>query len=166
MPDKPFWFSHLAEILQQLDNRDPTSPPWITRPEVETLLQVGRRRAQQILLACPHHRLGRNLVVSPAAFREFILEANASSPAQAEALRRHRLAQQIQSWHQEFQAKPPLLVSAPASVSRANLDSLPPGILLSPNQLLVQYTKRQDLLEKLLALACALANDDSLDTGY
>jgi len=133
---------------------------------VESLLKVGRRRAQQILLGCPHHRLGRNLLVSQAAFREFLLQSAASTLAQSETIRLQRLARQIDSWHQQFLTRPPLLVEAPASVAHTRLDSLPPGINLSAHSLHIQHQNRQDLLEKLLALVCALAQDDFLNTPY
>ena len=160
MPDKPLWFSQLPLILASLAQRDPASPPWITRQDVESLLGVGPRRAQQILLACPHHRLGRNLLVSLDNFRSFLLHAAASSPAQAESLRRQRLASMVQSWRQNLQTNPPILISAPSNIAKTRLDSLPQEVQLTDNLLLITHHNRQDLLEKLLALACALAHDE------
>ena len=164
MPSKPNWLLHLTEIIAALDQRPAASLPWIGRAEIESLLGVGRRRAQQILLSCPHSRLGRNLVASPQDFRLFLLNASSSTSAQSERLRRQRLAAQISNWIADYQLRPPLLVSAPASVRKSRLDSLPPGISLDSAKLEIHFNTRQDLLEKLLALSCALASEP--DTPY
>ena len=60
MPDKPLWLDRLPEALRQLENG---TEPWIDRPALESLLGVGRRRAQQLLAPLGTRRVGARLVV-------------------------------------------------------------------------------------------------------
>ena len=46
MPDKPLWLDRLPEAIRELEENN---EPWIHRPAIESLLGVGRRRAQQLL---------------------------------------------------------------------------------------------------------------------
>ncbi len=166
MPDKPSWFANLPHILTQLDQRPATAPPWLTRADIQQLLAVGPRRAQQILQSCPHHRLGNLCVTSPAQFREFLLTAAGTTAAQREILRRRELAQRLATYAAEFERQPPVLVAAPATIANTALDSLPPGIELTPGQLTIRFDSHYALLEKLLALACALGREPSLTAPY
>src|ERR1039457_3841297 len=59
MPDKPLWLDRLPEALRQLENG---TEPWIDRPALESLLGVGRRRAQQLLAPLGTRRVGTSVV--------------------------------------------------------------------------------------------------------
>jgi hypothetical protein len=63
MPDKPLWLDRLPEALRQLENG---TEPWIDRPALESLLGVGRRRAQQLLAPIAIRRVGTSVVASRA----------------------------------------------------------------------------------------------------
>ena len=57
LPAKPRWYSHLDEIIRQLQA---LPRPYVDRAMVEFLLGVGRRRAQQILAPSVKDRVGAN----------------------------------------------------------------------------------------------------------
>src|SRR6516225_6453849 len=59
MPDKPLWLGRLPDAIRQLEN---DAHDWVARPTVESLLGVGRRRAQQLLAPIAERRVGTSLV--------------------------------------------------------------------------------------------------------
>jgi len=152
MPDKPLWYSRLAEIHAEL-HRWPS--PWVDRPAVEALLGVGRRRAQQILAAAGAVAAGRTALVTPAQLAAHLSRAPAAS-VEREKARVRRFARQLVSW----EARPRrLMVAAPAAVERTGLGSLPAGIQLGPGRIEITFMNAREAGEKLLALAMAAAND-------
>ncbi|MEJ1928668.1 hypothetical protein WDZ92_00145 [Nostoc sp. NIES-2111] len=164
MPDKPIWFNRLDEILNQLSAPDypSTNSSWCQRHHIEALLGVGRRRAQQILGNCATSRAGRSLLVDKETLRSYLSALAADGQAEFSQMRYQRLRKRFAQWNQEYQVKPPVFVEAPISIQQTSLHSLPPGVELSPPELRICFTDRQDLLKKLLALALALGKDDSL----
>lgn len=164
VPDKPIWFNRLDEILARLSAPDYPSATstWCQRHHIEKLLGVGRRRAQQILGACATSRAGRSLLVERETLRAYLSALAAEGEAEYAQMRFQRLQKRFASWNQEYSQKPPVFVEAPARIQLTSLDSLPPGVELGPQDLRIRFENRQDLLQKLLALALALGKDDSL----
>ncbi len=162
MPDKPLWIGGLAAILRRLE--DPQFPTpgsdLCFRRHIESLLGVGARRAQQLLGACATLRVGRNLAVPKAALRDYLSRYAAGESAEWENLRRQKLGRMLASWEDERVRKPVVLVEAPSKISRTTLDSLPGGVRLRPQELIVNFENREDLLKKLLAVAIALGRDE------
>jgi hypothetical protein len=54
------------------------------------------------------------------------------------------------------------MVSAPAAVVNQQLEGLPEGIVIEPGRITLRFTTSREALEKLLALAMAIRNDQSL----
>jgi hypothetical protein len=57
MPARPAWISRVNEICAELEL---LPRPFVDRATLKSLLQVGRRRAQQILAPCVSNRIGSN----------------------------------------------------------------------------------------------------------
>ena len=56
MPDKPIWYDRLEEAIGQIEA---LPYPWVDRATIESVLGVGRRRAQQILQPLLSDQVGR-----------------------------------------------------------------------------------------------------------
>ena len=152
MPDKPTWYGAIPQALQALEALD---TPWVDRSLIQSLLGVGRRRAQQLMQPIADHVIGRNLLVSREQLRRFLLDAAAGKPASQDRQRRRRLARQLNEWART----PRLPVEAPARIAQQQLASLPSGIELTPGRISVHFATSREALEKLLALAMAISND-------
>src|SRR6202167_2424463 len=57
VPDKPTWFGRLDQIIAELGD---LPWPWVDRETLQSLMQVGPRRAQQILRPCVTRQVGAN----------------------------------------------------------------------------------------------------------
>jgi hypothetical protein len=55
VPARPAWISRINEIWQELERLPRT---FVDRSTLEVLLQIGRRRAQQILAPCASDQVG------------------------------------------------------------------------------------------------------------
>lgn len=158
MPAKPAWYGRLDEIVQELE----TLPrPFVDRATIEFLLGVGRRRAQQILAPCITDRVGRNGLADRQALIARLRQLAAGDDAYYEHQRRRKLGAILIALQKERQARPQLLVEAPAAVSRQDFENLPAGVHLMPGRIAVDFDKPREALEKLLALAMAISNDFS-----
>jgi hypothetical protein len=156
MPDKPLWCGRLDSIASRLD-RLPF--PFVDRATVEELLGVGRRRAQQILAGCASRSVGRNPLADKNAFLAHLHTLARGEAARYEALRRLKLARQLDVLRRQWVERPKLLVEAPPAVLRQELANLPEGVTIGPGEIRVRFDEPAEALEKLLALAMAIGND-------
>ena len=148
------WLGHLDQILAELAS---LPHPWIDRTIVERLLQVGRRRAQQILAPCVSWQIGSSGLADRELFLAHLQKLAAGEVAHYERARRQRLALTLDSLRSAWQAR--VTVQAPTAIVHQDLADLPPGISLAPGQITIQFETTQEALEKLLALAMAIGND-------
>ena len=157
MPAKPRWYRKLPHIIRELRNHP---LPYVDRATVEFLLGVSRRRAQQILAPCV---LERRTGVNGLADRDALitrLERLAEDDEGAyEIQRRRKVANLIEGLRQQWMAQPQLLVEAPTAIVNQEFETLPGGVRLEPGRITVEFSKPQQGLEKLLALAMAISND-------
>ena len=156
MPDKPTWYGRLDAIIQELE----ALPfPWVDRATLESLLGVGRRRAQQILKPCVTHQVGSNGLADRAALCTHLRAIAVREAAHYEQQRRRRLAGALAQLRQAFLEQPRVLVEAPVSVISQELANLPEGVELGAGYVAVRFASSQEALEKLLALAMAIGNE-------
>jgi hypothetical protein len=156
VPAKPAWFSNLGNILATLRA---WPRPTVDRQTVETLLGVGRRRAQQILAPCITERIGANGLGDRDQLIRHLEQLARGDDASAELQRRQRVARILEGLRTERLAQPQLLVEAPVKIVNQQLASLPSGVHLAPGRITVEFNDPQQALEKLLALAMAIGND-------
>ncbi len=156
MPTKPVWYGKLSRIIEGLQS----SPhPFVDRAEVEFLLGVGRRRAQQIMAPCITRRIGANGLADRDALIARLRRLAGGNEVAYEIRRRRKLAEVVERLRQERLERPQLLVEAPVQVVDSGLGNLPPGVYLDRGKITVEFTEPQQALEKLLALAMAIGND-------
>ncbi|MBV9264984.1 MAG: hypothetical protein JO061_02330 [Acidobacteriaceae bacterium] len=157
MPDKPLWYDRLAEAEAQLA----TLPsPWVDRATLESILGIGRRRAQQLLQPLVRHTIGRNGLALKDEVIRYLRHLARGDKAVYEQQRRRRVAGLIQTWHREALKQPQVLVEASDTILAQHLEDLPEGVRLSPGRILIEsFMTPDEAKQKLLALIMAMGND-------
>ncbi len=157
MPDKPLWYGRLESACAQLE----ALPfPWIDRATLQSVLEVGPRRAQQILQPLVERTIGKNGLASRARVIEHLRHLATGEAALVERRRRERLHSLLAHWHTQAQQQPQVLVEAPETIVNQELDSLPPGIRLSPGRITLEgFSSSEEANHLLLALIMAIGND-------
>ena len=157
MPDKPFWYYRLDEVIGQLEN---LPHPFVDRATLEFVLGIGRRRAQQILQPLVCRTLGKNGLAAKEEVIAHLRRLAAGDAACFEKQRRQRLHAILDELHRRAREQPRVLVEAPTAVVNQELESLPPGVHLSPGRIRIDGFRTSDeAKQKLLALILAMGND-------
>jgi hypothetical protein len=156
LPDKPTWYGRLDQVLAELDN---LPWPWVDRETLQVLLQIGPRRAQQILRPCVTRQVGANGVADRDALIAHLKRLAAGDDAHYERRRRQKLAQVLDGLRQAALAQPKVLVEAPTAVLNEQFASLPDGVTVSPGAISITFSSPNEALQRLLALAMAIGND-------
>ena len=133
--------------------------PLLERSDLEQLLQVGRRRAQQILEGCATDRLGASSVTTAEALIAHLQGLACGDAAEYELRRRQKVGRVLATLQKEWTAQPRVPVEAPVSVVNQELADLPEGVELRPGEIRVRFRTPHEALEKLLAIAMAAGND-------
>jgi hypothetical protein len=156
VPAKPAWYSKINDVIGELQS---LPRPFVDRATVEFLLGVGRRRAQQIMAPSITHRVGANGLADRDAFIAHLRRLADGQDAYYERQRRRKVGEILSQLQKDRRERPRLLVEAPLQVLVQEFENLPEGVLLEPGQITVTFDHPQQALEKLLALAMAIAND-------
>jgi hypothetical protein len=156
VPDKPIWYGRLDQVIAELGDL-PWS--WVDRETLQSLLRVGRRRAQQILRPCVTRHIGANGVADREDLIVHLKRLSAGDEAYYERRRRQRLAQVLEGLRQAALAQPKLLVEAPTIVLNRNFANMPDGVSVSPGAISITFSSPSEALQRLLALAMAIGND-------
>lgn len=157
MPDKPIWYSRLETAIEQLEQ---LPSPWVDRAAIEFSLGVGRRRAQQILQPLVRLTIGKNGLAHREEVIGHLRALAAGQAANFETQRRERLHSVLDQLYRERKEQPRVLVEAPTAVVNQELDTLPPGVHLSPGRIALEgFTTPEEAKQKLLALLMAMGND-------
>jgi len=160
VPDKPLWLDRLPEAIRQLEQ---SSDPWVDRTSLESLLGVGRRRAQQLLAPVATRRIGTSVLAGRAELVAHLQNIAAGQQAYYEDRRRRRLWTQLEQARREWASQPPVLVEVTdAQVRRVELhdfDGLPEGVDLAPGSITLRFRDPEEALQKLMALAIAISRN-------
>ncbi len=157
MPDKPGWCGHLDEVVSRLREL-PDS--WVDRATLQELLGVGSRRAQQILAPCVTRQIGANGVAGRETVIAHLQRLAAGESTYFERQRRRRFAEYMDTLYRERRSS--VFVAAPASIVNQELQGLPDGVSITPGRISVVFETSTEALQKLLALAMAIRNDELL----
>jgi hypothetical protein len=157
MPDKPTWCGQLDGITRHLRE---LSDPWVDRATLQELLGVGPRRAQQILAPCVSRQIGANGMANRETLIPHLERLAAGETSCYEQQRRRRLAAYLDGLYQERRTS--VFVAAPAGIVNQQLEGLPQGVSISPGHIRISFASSTEALEKLLALAMAIRNDELL----
>jgi hypothetical protein len=158
MPDKPLWLHRLPEAIRRLETVD---DPWVDRARLQSVLQVGRRRAQQLLACVPTRVVGTSRVALATEVITYLKQAANGETARYDARRRKQMWATL--------GDPPVLVEVSGSVvrrlARSDFEGLPDGVELGPGTIVVRFATPNEALEKLVALAIAIgSNREAFDT--
>jgi hypothetical protein len=157
MPDKPIWYDRLERAVEQLEA---FPSPWIDRQALESVLGVGRRRAQQILQPLVRQTIGRNGLAPKEDVITYLRQLAQGDSASFERRRRERLSALLLSWQAQAQEQPRVLVEAPDAIIHQEFDSLPRGVRLTPGRIVIEeFTTPDEAKQKLLALILAMGNE-------
>src|SRR3954471_22005401 len=122
MPAQPTWLNDFDFIRETLR----ASPqPYVDRATVQTLLGVGRWRAQQILAPCMAERVGTNGLAEREASLRHLEQVAAGEEARGGVERRQRVARILAQLRQERIRQPQLPVEAPVGIVNQDWVSLP-----------------------------------------
>ena len=155
MPAKPAWYGRLDHILEALRA---LPRPYVDRATVESLLGVGRRRAQQIMAPCITDHVGSNGLADRDRLMAHLKRLGDGTDVHYEQQRRRKVATVLERLHQNWTTSPRVLVEAPDTIVNQGFDDLPAGVMVSAGRITVEFASSQEALEKLLALAMAIGN--------
>lgn len=155
MPRHCEWFLRLPEIRAELEQ---LTVPVVDRSIFETVFRVRRRRAIQLLHRFGGFQSGRTFLIDRKALLGELARLEGTEEARLERRRKLRLAAELEKLREHARASTVAVRVSPA-VYGTRLDALPEGVRLAPGQLTVAFSNPQELLERLFALAQALAND-------
>ena len=156
MPDKPSWYGRLEHVIVELEQ---LPWPWVDRETLQSLLQVGVRRAQQIMRPCVTRQVGTNGVAERQKLIAHLKRVAAGDEVHYELRRRQRLAKVLEGFRQAALSRPKVLVEAPVSIVGQQLTNLPEGVTVRPGAISIQFSSTEQALQRLLALAMAIGND-------
>jgi len=156
VPDKPTWYGRLDQVIAELEN---LPWPWVDRETLQALLQVGPRRAQQILRPCVTRQVGANGVAGREELIAHLKRLATGDEAHYERRRRQKLAQVLEGLRREALAQPKVLVEAPTTVLSQQFANLPDGVSISPGAISITFSSPSEALQRLLALAMAIGHD-------
>ena len=147
----------MEEITLRLRERP---DPWVDRAQIQNLLGIGARRAQQILAPCVTRQVGLNGLADREKIIAHLHRLAAGDSAYYERERRNRLSEQLDALYRERRRS--LLVAAPTTVVNQEFANLPEGVSVTPGQITVRFATPIEALQRLLALAMAIRNDELL----
>ena len=160
MPDKPLWLTCVPDAIRQLQT---DSDPWVDRARLESLLRIGRRRAQQLLAPVASRRVGTSLLAHRDDLIPLLTRMAAGEQGYYDERRRKQLWTELTHARRQWLKQPPVLVEVSnADVRRVEVhdfEGLPDGVDLAPGSITVRFSTPDEALEKLLALAIAVSQN-------
>jgi hypothetical protein len=155
MPRQSDWFLRLPAIKGELEQ---LSAPVVDRSVVESVFQVGRRRAIQLMHRFGGYQSGRTFLLDRAALLRSVAALASGDGFATELRRKEKLSAELNRLR-AFTRASRVCVPASPGVYDARLTSLPSGVRFEPGRLTVEFDSPEELLERLFALSQALVND-------
>jgi len=159
VPAKPSWHDRIDEIVANLNDCSLVDFH-VDAQHLGGLLGVGDRAAQKIIREIPlAQRDGRHHLILRSDLVLWLRSVQSGVPYEQEKDRQSRLGRWFAKTEQEWRSRPRLFVEIGPDVLRTRLASLPSGVSVSGTRITVEFSSYRDAVEKLAALAIALAND-------
>lgn len=155
MPAKAEWLLRVPEILAGLRALD---VPVLDRAAIERLFRVRRRRAIQFMHAQGGYCAGNSFLVDRVRLIAQLEVLQDGEGFHQESRRRIRLEETVEPMRRHAIAAQ-VKIPVELAVWNTRIHALPPGIRLAPGSLSVTFRDPQELLQRLFALAQAIAND-------
>jgi hypothetical protein len=162
MPEIPAWIAAVPEVR---DAVKASSQEWYCRKEIQKLLALKPRRAQEILSVAGAVKDGNAFLLSRDNLVQY-LEFVGKDVLAEEERRKRRLAGKLTDLRTEFIRQPKVLVEVKnedvAKFQRHGLKALPPGITLAPGRITMEgFSTGEEALRLLMALALAIGRDQA-----
>ena len=155
MPAKPEWLLRLPEIRAELEHLD---VPIVDRAGIERIFGLKRRRAIELMHEFGGYQAGRTFLLDRARLLEALHSLESREDYAVEKRRRERLRDVVEA-SREHLILTRVQIPVHAAAVRPSLDRLAPGVFLIPGMLSIEFRHPIELLEKLYALAQAIAHD-------
>lgn len=163
MPDLPTWYPRAAGILKDLRS---TQVPLIDRFTVERLFGLSRRQSIRIMHQFGGYQIGRTFLIHRGQMIAALEGVLRGERLPAFVARKRRVWRDLETERTRVKAQAVEIPGVDAQRPAA-LRNLPLGVRLEPGELRIQFDQPVDLLQKLYALAQALASDyESLAGSY
>jgi hypothetical protein len=160
MPAKSLWLERLPAVIADLEAR---AESWVDRATLESLLGVGRRRAQQLLARIPCQRVGTSMLASRDDVVAHLRVLSSGDDAYYEQRRQERLWDRLEEARRQWTEQPPVLVQVPQrdvrGIEAHDFAALPEGVELAPGSIIVRFQSSDEALQKLMALAIAIGHN-------
>ena len=155
MPAKAEWLVRLPEIRATLERFD---APVVDRSVIEELFGLRRRRAIVLMHQLGGYRAGRTFLVDRLRLLGRLAALEGEGDYHVENRRRERL-QGFLCASREHLLATRIAIPAGDAETRFTLDSLGPGVRLTPGMLSIEFGQPVELLQKLHTLAQAIAHE-------
>jgi hypothetical protein len=155
MPAKPQWLLRLPDILIELSI---LGTPIVDRATIERLFGLKRRRAIQLMHQFAPCQAGRTLFLDRLDLIRRLRQLAAGPEFTYENRRKQRLVEALEKVR-KLRAAAQVAIPVSTDALQRKMKDLPPGIILRPGHLEVQFHTAEELLAKLFELAQAVAND-------
>jgi len=161
MPDVATWTTQIPEALEVIASQD--KDLWFA-VDLEALLGVKRRRAQEIISVAGPEAVGRAQAVTRENLVRYLRSCGGSELEAMERRRRREFAQKLKGIEQEVAKMPhrgEIITVSKAPVKRAavyGLDLLE-GVVLEPGRIVLTFQNATEALERLFTLSQAIARD-------
>lgn len=161
MPSQPLWLTNLPQILEAIEGY----PETLDRTQVEKLLDVKPRTAQDLINTAGGSLEGNRFVIPREDFAQFLRIKGGPQLDAEEKHRRRKFAGDFARMERDFIERPRLLVDA-SLISKADLKrarkgtaGLPAGVSLSPGCIVIACDSGIDATQKLMLLSMAIGSD-------
>jgi hypothetical protein len=155
MPAKPSWLLHIPRILDELQA---LPVPVIDRATCENLFRLGRRRSIELIHRFGGYRSGNVLLVDRLELIAGLEDLWESPDSVRERRRKSRLVERLESLRR-YRKAASVVIPVPASTCKTSPQCLPAGIEVSAGKLTLQFTRAEELLQRLYELSQTAAGD-------
>ena len=158
MPPTPTWYTRIPRVIEILRQ---DKPKQIVRTDLEQLLAVGPRRAQQLMRTLPTYTVGSVVFADPDAVLTWLEELQAGHAVGVEFQRRERLEGKLAVYQDEHKSRCRVIYEAQAAPPAVpnGLKDLPATTILRPGELHIRFEDTADLLRQLFQLAQGISAD-------
>jgi hypothetical protein len=154
MPAKPTWFLRIPHILEQLRGMD--GVPLLDRPTFESLFEVRRRRAHQLMGRFGGFQIGRSYLVDRKQVIRMLERVAKGEEFSEESRRKARVMETLEVARRHLAGRRVEIVPA---APPPETPGLPPGVHIEDGSMRIEFRTTEELLKRLFELSQAILAD-------
>jgi hypothetical protein len=158
---KPHWLVRLDDIIDRLSE---LPAPVVDRRSVETVFQLKRRHAIELMHQLGSYRQGNRFVLDREVLIRDLNNLRYSAQFQWEQRRKQRRSEELDLLRKHISLDRLSFVGLRSEAGFGSIP-LPDGIRLEPGQITISFNRPEDLRNHLFALAQALVHDSDAFGG-